>query len=326
VLLAASLAGCAQGTRIRRVFAPESFVTVEEPAGVHAEVTVDAGWEEEAPAPYRPSTVSTDDDETWYAPQPLTDRAVISVEPGPGGAEVALYSRHVGLVERDFQRVVARSGTLRGEIATAVRFLPEGPLEGPWELEVRDLQSVYSDDRLEDGDLLLLEVTGGGGPPERYLFRLYDFGLHTRAGAGLLVRLPIPFVQTEAEQATLTPALTASLSIGYRPRTRNPAANFLTEQVAAVVSVGIGSTVLEEEGLQNQISGAFNAALVGGGIEVLQMFTVQILGNASAPFRDDLESGWALAVGFDAVQFGRFAKDLSARLFRESPLAEERAE
>jgi hypothetical protein len=63
---------------------------------------------------------------------------------------------------------------------------------------------------------------------------------------------------------------------------------------------------------------------VGGGVELYGLVSVQLLGNASAPFRDDVEMDWALAIGFDAVQAARFADQLGSRLLRDHPLAEDR--
>ena len=63
---------------------------------------------------------------------------------------------------------------------------------------------------------------------------------------------------------------------------------------------------------------------VMGGVELLKFTNVQVLANASAPLRDDIEAGWTLAVGFDAVQFARFSANAGARLLREHPLREDR--
>ena len=54
------------------------------------------------------------------------------------------------------------------------------------------------------------------------------------------------------------------------------------------------------------------------------LVSLQVLGNALAPFRRDLPGDWSLAIGFDAVQAARFTDKLGARLLREHPLAEDR--
>ncbi|MEZ4241175.1 MAG: hypothetical protein R3F59_34455 [Myxococcota bacterium] len=141
----------------------------------------------------------------------------------------------------------------------------------------------------------------------------------------MLFRVPIPWIPEQADVG-LSPALTASMAINYRLRSELAGWSFVGEQVALLVSVGVGSTVLEnvDEKLDQQLGGVFNAALVGGGVELFRIVGVQVLGNASAPFRDDLESGWTLAVGVDAVQATRFADSIVSRLLFEHPQHEDR--
>jgi hypothetical protein len=313
--------------RVRRALAPEDFVTPATPTGYLARVTVDQGWKDSEAAPYAPPVWFTREGVDWIEPVPLTDYGHLEVDPLRPDATVWLYARHVGLVQRDFQRITTRSGTIPGWLPTAIRFEPTEPLgDRVLEVDVRDLQSVYSDDRLEDGDLLLVEVRAPGQDSERYLFRAFDFGWRTRVGAGVLLRVPLPYLNER--DTVLSPALTLSAALGYRPRSEHLGLWFIGEQFGLIGSIGIGSTVLEQKGLSNQINSAFNALLVGGGLDVFKMFSVQILGNASAPFRAHPadEAGFALAIGFDAVQFARFADNLGARLLREYPMAEERAE
>lgn len=57
---------------------------------------------------------------------------------------------------------------------------------------------------------------------------------------------------------------------------------------------------------------------------MFDLVSLQVLGNASAPVRDDLESDWVLAIGIDAVQAARFTDTLGARLLREHPMSEDR--
>jgi hypothetical protein len=318
-----AIPGCAPITRARRALAPEAFVTPHTDVGQLARVTVDAGWPDEPARPYLPEVAFERDGVTWVLPVALTDYGRLEVRPQRPDVTVGLYVRHVGLIQRDFQRVLTRSGTLRGELPTAIRFEPTGALgDRTYTVEVRDLQNVYSDDRLEDGDLVMIEVRAPGEVSERYLFRAFEFGWRTRVGAAVLFPVPTPFVQ-DPQDVVLSPAFTASVVLGYRARTRRPGLSFVSEQLGIVGSVGIGSTVLEQQGLQNQLSGAFNAALVGGGIDILKLFSVQALVNASAPLRNDLESGWTLAVGFDAVQFARFTDHLVPRLLHENPMSED---
>jgi hypothetical protein len=325
VLLLLAVAACAPATRVRRALAPETFVMPERPVGHYAEVTVNAGWADEPTVPYFPQEAFLRDGIRWIEPVPVSDRAVIRVTPTHPGVWVDLFTRHTGLVQRDFQELEDRSGSLPGVLPTTIRFFPDGPLEGPLTVDLRDLNSPYSDDPLDDGDLLMIEVGRFGEDPDRYLFRMYDYGWRTRVGAGVLFRVPLQFLEGQ-EGALLSPALTASLALGYRARTRGPLLTFINERVLGIVSVGIGSTALAApgDGFNQQLAGAFNAALIGGGLEFYELFSVQVLGNASAPFRNDLESDWTLAIGVDAVQAARFTDRLAARLLRDHPLAEDR--
>lgn len=325
-------AGCAPLTRARRVLAPETFVTPVQPTGEIASVRVAGGFTRTDPegdgVPFSPPATFVRDGEVWIEPLAITDRGWVQVEALRPDATLRVYTRHLGLVQRDFRPVVARSGTLRGELPTVIRFLPGHgePLgDEPYRLYIQDLHDVYNEERVEDGDLLLIEVEAPGAGTERYLLRSFEFGLRTRLGAGVLLRAPIPWLP-EQRDVGLSPALTASLAVSYRLRSERPGWSFVGEQLAILMSVGVGSTVLEDvdTNIDAQLTGAFNAALIGGGIEAFKIVGVQILGNASAPLRDDLESGWTLAIGLDAVQLGRFADNIGSRLLFEHPLREDR--
>lgn len=334
ILIAAAIsltAACAPLHRARRALAPETFVSPAPPtAGQLAAVEVSTGFTRGDPqfVPYAPVVVLERDGVAWASPLPITDRGVVRVTPVDPRAEVRVFVRHTGLIPRDFQPVTTRSGTLAGALPTTIRFLPHGPLppdDVPFELHLHDLHNVYNEERVEDGDLLMVEISGPEAPTERYLFRSLEFGLRTRLGAAVLLRAPIPWIEGQ-QDVGLSPALTASMAINYRVRSELAGWSFVGEQLALLVSAGVGSTVLEDvDGqIDDQLRGAFNAALVGGGIEVFRILGVQVLGNASAPFRDDLESGWTLAVGIDAVQAARFAEHLVTRLLFEHPQHEDR--
>jgi hypothetical protein len=320
--------GCAQGVRLQRALSPESFVTPQAELGEQATVTVESGWEDEPAKVYTPEApVFERDGVRWVAPVSITDRGTITIEPTDGPVTMSLYARHVGLDRTDFEPFVARSGTIPRALPTTLRFEPHGPVSDKHQISMRDLHSIYGGAALEDGDLLLLEVAQEGKEPERYLFSTLDFGWRTRVGAGLLVRVPLPWVESQ-EGAELSPVLTASLIGGYRFRTRQGGLLLLSEQIALVGSLGIGSTEVALPGgdqrLNDQVQGVFNAALIGGGLEFFQFLSVQVLGNASAPFRSGGESNWALATGLDTVQLARFSRDLISRLVKDRPLLEDR--
>ncbi|MBX2800603.1 MAG: hypothetical protein KTR31_23185 [Myxococcales bacterium] len=286
------------------------------PVGEQADVTVWSGWTGDVPRPYEAPVAFEQDGQQWVRPTVLADRGWISVQPKAPEVAVRVYARSTGLDKRGFRRVEYRAGTLEGRVPTAMRFMPRGPLGAePLRLDVEDLQNPYLGDRLTHGDLLLLEVGPDGQEPERYLFTTREFGWRTRTGAGLLLRFP---------QAT--PAITLSLAVGYRYRTKSPVWDFLGERMMLVGSVGVGSSELSDVSgpLQEQLLGAFDALLVGGGIEWFEFLSVQVLMNAAAPFDDDVRPGLTVAAGFDAVQAAKFFADAGARLLREHPMREER--
>ena len=94
-----------------------------------------------------------------------------------------------------------------------------------------------------------------------------------------------------------------------------------SERAALVTSIGVGSTAVDTGvgGLQN-VSGAFNAALVGGGVELFEFVSAQLLVNLSSFLREGEESNLALAIGFDAVQFARFTDRAVPRLLKKNEL------
>jgi hypothetical protein len=321
ILAAVACAGCAPWVRVRRALAPESFVTPVSAHGELAAVLLDDGWVEDDDAlPYSAIAAVADG---WVEPVPVTDRGYIEVVPLRSDVTIRVYTRHTGLEPRDFEPVVARSGTLRGELPTTLRFLPSDPLGEPFRLYMEDLHNVYNEEPLGDGDLLMIEVRAPDRSPERYLFRSLEFGLRSRFVAGVLVRVPVPWV-VEPPDVGPSPALTASLAFAYRARSRKSGLSFASEQLALIVSVGVGSSVLESEGLDEQILGVYNASLAGGGIELFKFASAQFLGNATAPFRRDVDADWTVAFGIDAVQLGRFAEGLGARVAKEHPLREDR--
>lgn len=62
--------------------------------------------------------------------------------------------------------------------------------------------------------------------------------------------------------------------------------------------------------------------IVGGGFEFYDFVSVQALVNVTALERDLGEAPWVMSVGFDAVRFGVFMRDLATRLFYPNILEE----
>ena len=306
------LTGC---THFARFNAPDAYVMSE--ADRTSSVQVDTGFKGDQLGPYAPRSFA----HGWERPVLVAERGRIEVD--PAGGEVEVWLRRPGLDDRGFQPVIERTGTLPHQIPLELRLGWEAT-DGIVEIPVDHLSNVYGGQRIEDGDLLLVRVEHAEAPDDDYLFRIRRYGLVSRFGAGVLIRVPVPGVPDQSEFGTST--LAVSMAFGYRPRTSKPGLYWLTEQFSFVTHLGIGST--EVQTLQNnvanpvddQVNGAFNAALVGGGIEIFRFVSLQTQVNLSSFLRDGPETPWALAVGFDAVQFARYSRDAGSRLFRKNEL------
>ncbi len=312
--------GCGLWHNGRRFLHPAEYTFDEpRPAGDVAEVTYESGWRADGPRAYEPVG-----SEHGTQPVDLSPQGWLTVRPMADDAELRVWVRGTGALQRGFSQVVTVTGTTPQQLALQVRAIA-GPLQQRERtVSVADLSNVYNDFRFEDGDLLLVEVTSQElQQTERYWFRHRDVGLRTKGVAGVLVRFPVPW--TDQAGGTVSPALSAGLALGYRPRSRSTELRWLFDQVAVVGSVAIGSTAFDEvvaaTGAEDTLDGAFNAALVGGGIEVLDFLSLQLLVNASAPFRDANEGPATLAIGLDALQFAVFARDATTRLLFPNTLS-----
>lgn len=302
--------------RVQKFLGTEAFV-MEAPVAAHRVEVVEA-YRQDPVTVYEPRT-RTLDDRTYIEPVVVTNRGAIRFEVD-SPVDFQLYVRHRGLLRHGFNRVRTVSGGIHGVRATEIRWLPER-LESPWTLSMRDLHNVFNDYPVEDGDLVLAELTDEAGTRSSYLFRTRRLGWRFKAGAGVLFSVPLP----DASTAWFSPLFAASLSTGYRFRTRAPTARWIGDNLALVASVGIGSTALEGEAVEGrQLDRVLNAGLVGGGVELYDIVSIQAFVNVSAIFREASERPSTLAVGFDAVQFGRVTRDATRRLFRRNVLESER--
>ncbi len=305
--------GCA---RVSKFMAPEDFVSEATPHGELADVRWGTGWRDEPHRNWPPEGRRLPDGRWVRPPADVTSRGWIEVDPLRDDVELSLWVRRTGLDRSGFKRVASVTGSLPGELASELRFVPK-QLDEAFRLPMHQLHNVYNDYRFEDGDLLLLEVSSDGHEPERYLFRSQEFGLRTKVGAGVLVRVPL------FENDEVSPALALTVSVGHRPRTRRPLMSWVGSQVGLMGSLGVGSTTVANAGtgpVQDELRTFFNAALAGGGIELFDIFSIQVLANLSALTRNELESAATLAVGFDAVQFARSTESAVTRLFGNNAL------
>ncbi len=308
-----SLVGC---VRVGRVFVPEEFAVPARPVGTLAAVTVDSGWREEPAGAYAPPPAVPGG--AWVRPVEVTDRGEVVVQPLRPDATLQVYVRHDDLVPHDFRPLLVGTGTLAGHLPTALVPLPGGALgEAPVSLAFADLQSAFSPEPVVDGDLVWVRVAAPGAPAEDYVFRARAFGLRFRPGAGVWVPVGLPGV-AQQENLQSSPALVASLAVHHRWRTRSAPVRFVGEQLGLVAAVGVGSTALDQQGpLQDQARGAFDAAVVGGGVRVFQLVDAALLINASSAFRDGPEASWTLAFGVDAVRASFVAGKAAVRLFSD---------
>jgi hypothetical protein len=313
---------CAPATRVRRVLSPQRFVTPESTVGGEAAVVVTTGWANDPVLPYHPEVVFEKDGTRWVAPVEVTQKGTITVQPARPGLTMRVYRRGVGVVHGDFKEILYRSGTIDGRLETAIRPMPNAPLGiDPVTVSMRELTSPYSDDRVTDRDLVLVELTTPDlATTERYLFRNVRYGVRSRGGAGALFRIPLPFGEPPDEP--LPPALNASLYLGYRFRHSPGVVRFVEERVMLALTAGISSAVLETQNLDVPEIG--RSVLVGGGLEFYQILSVTPVVNASALVDPDIPPTWALAFGVDVVQLTRFTYGLASRLWKEHPLEEER--
>jgi hypothetical protein len=299
-----SLAAC---VRVGRVLLPEEFVVSAQPTGALADVGVASGWRDELPAPYSPPEAHPG----WVRPVEVTDRGVVDVRVRRPDATAAWFVRRDDLVPHDFRPLLVTTGTLDGHTPTALWTLPTGS----GVVSFADLQSPFAPEPVVDGDLVWLRVSAPGAPAEDYVFRARSFGLRFQPGAGVWVPVAVPGL----DRATLhpSPALVGMLGVRHRWRTRSPVVRFLGEQLGLVGAVGIGSTALEQQGpLTAQAAGAFDSAVVGGGVRVLQLVDAAVLVNASSAFRDGPEASLTVAVGIDAVRASFVAGKAAVRLTR----------
>ena len=318
VAVTALLSGCLQN--VNRFLKPDIFAVPAGQTGQLATVDYASGLPDEPPVPFALVDTEVIDGISYGSPPLISDRGWVHIHARPT-ADVRLWIRHTGLTTSGFLPVHEVSGTLPGRVHTGVAFLDD-QITPTWTLPMSSLTNVYNGYAFDDGDLLMVEVTEPG-EVERYVFKLREFGLRVKGGAGVLFRVPAP--GQPAPAVGLSPALALTLAFGYRFRSRQPLIRWLGNRLAVVGSLGIGSTAIADvaagAGVEDQLDSAFNAALAGGGLELYDFLSVQALANASALFRDvDTEHSWTLAIGFDAVQFARFTRHAGARLFRQNHL------
>jgi hypothetical protein len=280
--------------------------------GELVEVTVDAGYPGEEPTGWAPAEVVIDG-QTWERPVSVTTNARIRLAPRVEGLAWRVYVQSSGLLERrGFQPVPAVRGSLSGRLENELRLFPQ-QLDGPQDLVVRDLANPWNPSRFDHADLLLVRLRAPDGREADLVLENRRVGLHTGGSAGVLVRIPM------AADTDVTPILTVGPTLGWRAPSRKAGWRLL-DRVVLVGAVGIGST--EVPSATEELTGVFDAALVGGGLAFVDVVSVQALANASALWRDANEASWTPAIGIDALGVANLFHDAVEKVGRRQPLSE----
>lgn len=312
--------------RTQKVLLPTEYVVEAPPLPPEeplAAVRFSTGWSDDPIRFYHPMKLSVDGD--LYSRTPaITRQGWIEVNPLAEGVTMTLWVRNGRPRKRDFYPVKSFTGEIPGALANEIRFLDDpAPLKGPVRLPISNFRKVYNAYDLSDGDLLMVELhQPSTGRVERAVFQYRAFGLRTKVGYGVLFRVPVPVLQPADTIDVGSLYVTLSLSLGYSYRTSQTWGKWLSDRVAGVVLVGVGSTyeVSTGLGLNEQVRGAFNSALVGTGVEFFDFLSVNALFNPGALTGDQAESTWAVAVGFDASRFATFTEDIVSRLIGRNQL------
>ena len=317
-LLLLPVVGCQFAHRHLKFAAPEQIVVAAEPPAGLLGVEIE---DRHGTRSVETQTMHAEDHRRFNRPTILADRdTVVFSTARPDPVRFRMYVRGNGLFDRhDFQPVLTVTGPLPLRYANELSILPED-LDQPVRIAVADLQNPYNNYAFDHGDLLLVVADAADGTSERRLFRSRDAGIYLGGFAGVLATVPLT-----SGQLGVAPILAAGPTFGWRSsRAAGPMLAFDTVEV--VLSAGVGSTAIEavaqQEMLDNQVDGVFNAVLVGGGIRAFRIVTMQGFVNTTQFFRDFEEAPFTLAIGLDASELAAATRDVVSRLFREHPLKE----
>lgn len=317
-LLLLPLVGCGFAHRHLKFVGPEQMVVAaQEPLGI-VEVEIEG---RHGTRSLETATMTSLDQRRFARPTTLEDRdTLVFSTPLAERVGFRMYLRGNGLFDRhDFQPVLTTTGSLPRRFANELALLPED-LDQPVRIAVRDLQNPYNNYAFDHGDLLLVVADRADGASEQLLFKARDSGWHLGGFAGVLATVPI-----DSSQLGVAPILAAGPTFGWRTsRSSGPMLAFDTLEF--VISFGVGSTALEavaqEDVLDNQVNGLFNAVLAGGGLRLFKIVTVQGFVNTTQFFRDADEAAATVAIGLDASGLAAATRDIFTRLFKENPLRE----
>jgi hypothetical protein len=321
-------AGCGASHRAVAAFAPESFAQDPDDGALVEVVRVDRKGVYHDTEPERFTDRSG---RALERPVGVRGSDTLRIRTPDPDVRVRLLLRRTGLLARadGFRAIHAVSGTVDRRFPTEIRTLPDRtPLEGILVLPVRVLEHPQNGWRLGENDLLMVEAVRLEDPSDpqsqpaetqRRLFLRRTPGVVFGGFAGVLATMPL---QGEEGRTAVTPILAAGPTLGVRTaRVAGPARAL--DVLELVTSVGIGSTALADvqpDGVRVQVSGLFDAALVGGGFRFLRVLTVQGYFNATSLFRNGAEAPGTLAVGVDAAGLTALFRRAGLRVFRPHPL------
>ena len=314
LLMALTVSGCGFLHNLRRLPSPTSYVAPPDVPTLAAVEVIRADGEA---APYAPVPLG----DGLARPMQLSGEDTLAITPAAEALTVRVLLRGHGIGGEDFFEVHALTGARPFALADEIRYLPR-TLSSPWRLPVSDLQNVYSGYRLDNDDLILIELSDGEAV-ERLLFVNREVGWHARLALDALVRAPLLPGDAGRE---FSPALTAGLALGYRPAERDRGLARAADQLAVQVSAGIGTSALDEaraqEALDASVSQALYSALVGGGVRVLDVLSVQALVNVSGLTDRAVPATWTVGAGVDAARLTTLTRDIGARLLKPNTLSE----
>ncbi len=301
------LSGCGLSHRVRRVLSPVTTVSAP-PAGALATISIvdrDGG-----------STPYTAEDARGLArPALITDKHAIHIAPADAPITARFFVRNFGVFPRDTFEIHTVTGARREGLSQEVRFLPD-TIDAPISLSMQDLTNTYNGYRINDDDLLIVELSDGGSA-ERYVFQNREVGFDARLSYGLLVRSALPSGEQDLD---LSPAISAGLAMTWRRPQRGDELTRALDSNELIVSVGLGTTtlaVLQETGEVDEVLDTVRGTgLVGGGVVLFESLSVQLLTTVGPQPQP------SLALGVDTIKLTVLTRDIVRRLTRDNTLSE----
>lgn len=318
VLMSMWLSGCTLFHNTRKVVATTQLVapTTEDELGAFTYIDHRGAEVDYLPEPYKGDT-------HLVRPMIVDQRGTIIISPQHPDAHLRVFLRNTGINDHGFREIITVTGAREREMVDEVRFLPRPtPIHGRYSLAMADLTNIYNGYHIEHDDVLLLELESHDGV-QRAMFQNRRVGWHIGLDGELLLRVPLTSIDG-AGGLSLSPAITGGVTAGYRMRNRNSELSRWLDNLDLIVSVGIGTGSLERAtsagDLEAGVGGLLVGVLWGGGLKILDMVSLQALGNPGVLEGDD--HAWALAAGVDVWKLRAWSYGAATKLFRKNTLSE----